>query len=935
MPAGPHGTSRLSSNDYDKTLHEGEDVIASTRDALPAMFRDSEIDAAVAALTRKRSLLLVGPPGVGKSAVAAATAQRLGYDSGIGVRRFTTTQILSGTRYIGDWQTKLTRLMTEAEDTRTVINIVDVWNLASVGQTTTSTNNLLDAMRPWLTAGRLRVMSEITPEQLTEISQSANFVSLFDVVRVEPLTGQQLRQIVEREADSIGLALPAETRERMFSLSETFSPATAGPGPAIDLVRKLRDYREQKLAAGEAAEITPLLAEKVFAIHSGLPLFVVSRSETKPAAEIRDWFRDRIIGQEAAIDAVIEMIAFYKARLHDKSKPIGSFLFVGPTGVGKTELARCLAEFFFGSERRMLRFDMSEFADYNSFELLVGSLRFASPRPARLIDPVRVQPFQVLLFDELEKGHRNVQDLFLQLLDEGRLTTPQGETVSFRNTIIVATSNAGAMEGMSSSIGFGGQRDSYDADKALAGIEANFRPEFLNRFQHVVLFHPLTREQAARIARIDLQSVLRREGIAGQNLIVDVHDDVIDHVLTAGFNPRYGGRGIKREVRRQVVLPIANLLMERALEAGTLIDVGIVDGRVRVRAIDTPETAAAKAERAPVRIGAGERLTVERARERIDAARATYEALAAACELSRLRREIDGVDSERRDHTFWGDPDRAGRVLAQQSRALATVGRIERLQNALDDLARAFRQGSTRNDLAAIGNRLLQLEAALAIARRELVAMGDDGWWDAVVELMPVGPGSEARDFLFGIYRDWADERGVEVVMLHEPMGAAEPIAVALKGHFAHGYLARETGHHRVRRGAQISVARVTVAPLDDSTAPVEFVEQRPLKATGALGGKVRSRVGIVGCRLVLQNERNLSQNRELARDIAPSWPRDSIGPPPRVRRYDLDPFLVRDYLTGADFTRKDVLSPKLFHKLLCDRVDCGVRGEGVAREVG
>src|SRR5262249_16009391 len=156
--------------------------------------------------------------------------------------------------------------------------------------------------------------------------------------------------IVAREAVALDLAVDQDARDRLFQLCQNFTAFDYGPGPALDLLQKVRDYRGQKLAAGETAEVTPLFVEKVFPIHSGLPLFVVSRKESKRAAEIRDWFRARIIGQDAAIDAVVEMTAFYKARLHDKNKPIGTFLFVGPTGVGKTELARALAEFFFGSE---------------------------------------------------------------------------------------------------------------------------------------------------------------------------------------------------------------------------------------------------------------------------------------------------------------------------------------------------------------------------------------------------------------------------------------------------------------------------------------------------------------------------------------------------------------------------------------------------------
>jgi hypothetical protein len=159
--------------------------------------------------------------------------------------------------------------------------------------------------------------------------------------------------------------------------------------------------------------------------------------------------------------------------------------------------------------------------------------------------------------------------------------------------------------------------------------------------------------------------------------------------------------------------------------------------------------------------------------------------------------------------------------------------------------------------------------------------------------------------------------------MLREPLASDEPIALVIRGHFAHGNLALEAGHHRLRQRDKSAVARVVLAPLANRTTSVEFSEQRPLKSVGQLGGKVRSRIKIVGSRLVLQNGRNLSENRELARDIAPSWPSDEPASPPRVRRYDLDPFHVRDYLTGSEFSRKDILGQKAFHRLLCERVGC------------
>jgi ATP-dependent Clp protease ATP-binding subunit ClpA len=912
-------------SNFADVLQEGQDLVEIASASRPEYFRDREIAAIAEMLQRKRSVLLVGPSGVGKTAVLLGVARRLSAETGRGIRSFTTSQIISGTRYIGEWETKLTNLLKECMAANAVLNILDVWNLSTVGTTSTSKECFLDTMRPLIADGSLQVISEVAPDQLQEMLRVPKFASLFEAIRIEPLSGEQNRKIVESEAAHYGLTLDAGALEQLFHLCATFSSDRAGPGPMLDLLDKVRDYHEQKLTLGGDAQITPRFVEEVFAIHSGLPLFVVSRSESKSAAEIRDWFRERIIGQTAAIEAVVEMIAFFKARLHDTRKPIGTFLLVGPTGVGKTELARTLAEFLFGSERRMLRFDMSEFADYNAFEMLVGSPR--SMAGARLLDPVRQQPFQVLLFDELEKAHRNIQDLFLQLLDEGRLTAPTGETVSFRSTIVIATSNVGATEGMTPGMGFGSTQTAYDSDKALKAIEAHFRPEFLNRFQHVVLFHPLTHEQAARIARLELQSVLKREGVAGQNLIVDVHDDAIDHVVATGFNARYGARAIKREIRRQIVMPLATLLMERSLPAGTLIEIGIHDARVRINVKDTPEARKSREENAPLRVRPGERLTRKELLDRITAARAACETLAVDTDLAELRDKIEKVDADRKDYRFWQNAD-AAQTLAQQMRWLETVTRVGRLKDWLDELAGGFDLRETRSNLERLAGGLLRLESAVATARRELVAMGADGYWDALVEIAPVGGQRDARDFLFGLYSQWATERRLEIVVLHEPMAAGETIAVALKGPFAYGYLKGETGHHRFRRDRDGSVARVRVAPLSEPASPVALGEQRPLKAIGQLAGKIRSRIEVLGTSLVLQNGRPLAANRELAFDVGPSWPQEPMTATPMVRRYDFAPFLLRDYLTRSDFTRSDILEPRLFHGLLCARVDKSSGGE-------
>jgi ATP-dependent Clp protease ATP-binding subunit ClpC len=829
---------------------------------------------------------------------------------------------MSGTRWLGEWQSKLTHLLAESERCNAVLNIVDIWNLPTAGASSQGREGFLDAMRPLLAEGRLRIISEVNAVQLQDMHRIPKFVSLFEVIRIEPLSDQQIRSIIAYEADKHTTRLDESVQEHIFRLCDTFSSARYGPGPFLNLIDKLLDYRDQKLAVDEDAGVDIKFVDKVFSIHSGLPLFVVSRTENQSADQIRDWFRARIVGQEDAIEAVIEMISLYKARLHEIDKPIGSFLFVGPTGVGKTELARVLAEFFFGSERRMLRFDMSEFADYHSFEMLVGSTRTTSERPARLLDPIRLQPFQVLLFDELEKAHRNIHDIFLQMLDAGRLSSPQGETVNFRNAIIIATSNVGAFEGMTSTIGFGVNPNTFDGEKAFKAIESFFRPEFLNRFQHIVLFRALTHEQAVRIARIDLHAVLKREGISGQNLIVDVHDDVIDHLIKTGFNPRYGGRAIKREIKRQIILPLAMLLMERTLEPGTLIEISLRRARIQIQVADSPDANQTKGEPALPRSPSGQQLTQAEIKQKLSSSNSTWQTINFAIDNRGLRDQIEKIDLDRRSYTFWHDPDEAAWILAQQTRNLETIARIEHLKTWLDELSDKLEPHASRSNMDQTAASLLRLEFALSRAQRELVAMGDDGYWDTLVEITPIGGRRDARDFLFNLYASWAKERRLQVVMLHEPMESGDAVAFAIKGQFAHGYLKPESGHHRVRHKRESIVARVRVTALSERGAKIKLSEQRALKEIGQLAGRIRSRVAILGTNLVLQNDRTIAENRELALDVGPSWTQPQMPTSTVVRRYDLDPFVVRDHLTKTDYNRREILSPKLFHNLLCARID-------------
>jgi ATP-dependent Clp protease ATP-binding subunit ClpC len=878
-----------------------------------AQFRTALVDELYRLLSAGRSVLLVGEAGAGKTAVIEQLAMRLtDGNEPLGIQQFSTTTIMSGTLYLGEWQSKITSICKAAIDRGAVLYFTDVLNLPTAGKTKQAQTNLLDAIRP-MAANGLLLLAEATPEQLRTIERDRALSDLFTKLDIPPLSEAEVDGVLASATD-----LDEVSRQALVHLTSRFLPARPQPGPALDLLEQVLHYRAEKLEVGEPTTIDVPFVEKVFSIYSGLPLFIVSRTATAKVADIRGWFAQRLVGQAEGIEAVVEAIALFKAGLHDPNKPLGTFLFVGPTGVGKTELARQLATFLFGSTNRMLRFDLSEFKDYHSFEMLLGNPKDAS-QPARLVDPVRAQPFQVILFDELEKAHANLNDMLLPLLDEGRVTPPGGKTVDFRNTIVICTSNVGAAEADSSAMGFGGGPEPDRGGAFRKALEAHFRPEFLNRFQHIAVFHSLTRDQIHRVFRIELGHVLEREGIARRNLVVDVTDAAIDRVIDVGYDARYGARGLKRAIQRQLVLPLATAIMERGAQPGQILKVDVDGTRLSVRMLDTDESRTTRREAAPV-VALGKKLDrpalVTLAHELV----ARVAKLAQDADEAGQREELDRIEEIREGPGFWSRPDAAA-LISGSDRVRRLIDRLGRLRNRATDLEAAVPAAQSRKALTIAARQAEMLARDTEAAHRELVLMGPDGPWDALVEVGPVAPtGRLARDTLITVLTDWAQYRRATITWIRAPLTDDEPAVVAIKGRYAFGTLRLESGLHRVRTADVRSVARVRVAPWTPARAKPVFSSHHALKRTGQLGGRVRSRLELDGG-LVLQNADSLATNRDIAAELAGSWqsmpaPSDDI-----IRRYDLDAPLVRDVLTGTSSGRPDALSGARFDALLNARL--------------
>jgi ATP-dependent Clp protease ATP-binding subunit ClpA len=917
----------MESDRYDKALVEGRELTSESRKHRPTMFRDELVAAVAKSIAARRSVLLVGASGVGKTSVLQGFA---GHLTRIGPRKlyeFSSIQVLSGTVYLGEWQSKLTAIIEQAVKSKAVLYFSDIWNLRSAGRTSTSTYTMWDALRPRLQAGEVQIIGEVDEAQMLDLNTLPGFTGPFDIIEVPPLSADQVASIVHAEGERLSLQMEAAAAGRLLELCNQFLPASAGPGPALRLVEQVRHYLDEKRGIGEDEAVSAAFVEKVFSVYSGLPRFVVSRQEVKPVAEIRDWFRSRIIGQRAAIDAVVQMIVLFKAGLHDARRPIGSFLFVGPTGVGKTELARALATYLFGSEKRLLRFDLSEFKDYHSFQMLIGDPE-KPERPARLVDAVRAQPFQVVLLDEIEKAHSNVWDLLLQVLDDGRLTPGRGSVVSFRNTIVIATANVGAQALAKAPMGFTSGSAADDTDRFHGELEAVFRPELLNRFQYIVRFLRLTKDEVRDIARAELRRVLEREGIVGRRLVVDVDNEVLDLVVSKGYDEKYGARALKRELQQQVIIPIATLLMERHVEDASILRLPARHGEVKVTVLESEDNKAQRREAEPLRLADGQRVDREALQAMLAAARTQLDALASGMKLPALKAERESLEEKRRGPDLWKDPRAAAELLEICDRMDRVLERVTRLGNDQVELSNALSRATRREDWARLAERIQRQCGYVTQARLELLVLGDAGIADALLEVRPVGRGRVARDLLYETYTAWALDRKYRVRLIREPMFDEEPVMIALAGPYAYGYLRAEAGHHRLRAENDTFVAKVCVAAIDDAAAGVvPLAAQKALKQMGQYGGRVRSRVEVAGGDFVVQNAGALAENRELAEALALSWRSAAAQPDRIVRRYDLEPFLVRDFLTETTTGRRDILEPEPFHDLLCKRIEAEKSG--------
>jgi ATP-dependent Clp protease ATP-binding subunit ClpC len=755
------------------------------------------------------SVMLVGEHGVGKSMLARAALE--GLPEGWIVIEAGAAAIVADTPWVSQLEARIEELVSHLRGRRVVWVFPAFEEALWAGVYMNHPTGLLDLLLPHVEAGTIRIVAEITPASYELlVANRPRAQSAFRALRIRSLTEAETVSVLRHALEQVEVDVEAEESVLLetVELSQQFLPEVAQPGGSMRLLRATVDdvLERQENTFGTGDVLSSLAA------LSGLPLVLLDPQRPLDLDVVGTFFGQHVLGQEEAVRAMIDRIALIKAGLTDPTRPLGVYLFVGPTGTGKTELAKTLAAFMFGSAGRLVRLDMSEFQTPDSLERLLGDTSLDS-QGSPLIASVRRDPFSVVLLDEFEKAAAPIWDLFLQIFDDGRLTDRSGRTADFRRCIIILTSNVGSALQAGPSVGFVGDDTVFRPREIERALGRTFRAEFLNRIDKVVVFRPFGREQMRALLDKELDEVVSRRGLRARPWTMEVDETAVTFLLEAGFSPTLGARPLKRAVEQHLLTPLARAIVDaRVPEGEQFLFVTAPHDRIEVQFVgledaSTTETAPREAAEEALEVvptDGGEELRAL-LRGGQFSRRAQHRLLADLEEIeTRLRNEIVEAKQVALDLVsspgFWEDEGRF-QVLAEAEyldRFEAAANTASKLGNRLSrHLERVSNvRGDNANDAAELcellGTRIYALASALQ-------GIESSAPFELFVLLRVVGtsqPDSDQDGFLsqlVGMYFGWAERRGMHVSALRR---SDEEALLFVSGLGAWVILQPETGLH-------------------------------------------------------------------------------------------------------------------------------------------
>lgn len=547
----------------------------------PVIGRTQEINRSVQILSRrtKNNPVLIGEPGVGKTAVAEGIALYLASGTApenMADKRLVSldmSALLAGTKYRGDFEERVKAVLKDVRKAGDVILFIDELHTIIGAGSAEGAIDAANILKPALGRGEVQIIGATTPEEYRRhIEKDAALERRFQPVKVEEpdreASLKMLRGIRPALEKHHKVKISDTALEAAVDLSRRYINDRFLPDKAIDLV----DEAAARIRVGGGSYVASGEIESIVSAWTGIPVANLDPDETKRLRDMESILSRRVIGQCEAVSAVSRAIRRGRVGLSDPARPIGSFMFCGPTGVGKTELCRALAEAVYGDESAMIRLDMSEYMEKHAVSKLIGSPPgyVGYEDGGQLTEKVRRKPWSVVLFDEIEKAHEDVWGILLQIMDDGHLTDSGGRRVDFRNTIIVMTSNIGARLVTDSRprLGFapGGDVDAELSERVRDELRRVFKPEFLNRIDETIVFRRLSREDMHSISEKLLDKV--KERFSELKLSLETPEETVDRLVQLGFDERYGARPLRRTIRTLIEDPAAELLLSGEIAAG-------------------------------------------------------------------------------------------------------------------------------------------------------------------------------------------------------------------------------------------------------------------------------------------------------------------------------------------------------------------------------
>ncbi|MGZ4190050.1 MAG: ATP-dependent Clp protease ATP-binding subunit [Actinomycetota bacterium] len=648
-----------------KTLDQyGRDLTQMAREGKldPVIGRADEIDQTIEVLSRrtKNNPVLIGDPGVGKTALVEGIAQRIVNDevpetlSGRRLVALDLGSMIAGTKYRGEFEERLKNVIDEIrENSDKIIVFIDELHTVVGAGSAEGSMDASNMLKPALARGELHVIGATTVDEYRKhVEKDPALERRFQPIFVREPTVEETIQILyglkDRYEAYHRVRITDEAIVAAAELSDRYIGDRFLPDKAIDLIdqtsarvrlraktkpidtkaiedeaRRLERERDQAISAEDyerAGELKTEIDQKhgqikkqgrqrapevmlediaeVVSRATGIPVSQLTQEERDKLLRLEARLHERVVGQEETVEAVAEAVRRARAGLGDPNRPIGSFLFLGPTGVGKTELARTLAEVLFGDEDMVIRLDMSEFQERHTVSRLIGAPPgyVGYEEAGQLTEAVRRRPYSVVLLDEIEKAHPDVFNLLLQILDDGRLTDAQGRTVDFKNTVVIMTSNLGAERIQAHAR----RQESFQElkDDMMQLLRAHFRPEFLNRIDEVIVFRALDPDQLLAITRLLLDKVMRR--LHAQHITVQFTDAAVAWLAERGFDPEFGARPLRRTIQRSVENELSRMLLDGRLGDGDEVTVDVEGDRLRFAVKRKLEAGDGKAKREKV-----------------------------------------------------------------------------------------------------------------------------------------------------------------------------------------------------------------------------------------------------------------------------------------------------------------------------------------------